>query len=222
MAVPGYSPSPPQTTELPLTRNGCFCGCQLVASTSSGGANHHCTMKAPPPCPSTPPPPTTTTTLVGENSTCSVRHCRDARVYGHTTTAMHDSQYEYTPHHPVPTLHSPRWSGSLLRILLYNIKKYLQRFAVLLLYSSTTIILRFPRLFVSTIIYISTVVYTSSRICRCVAAVAALLMGWFSLPRPSNNSLPILGTWSTQTMSVRNVALHELHPPFGNSRFTQL
>ena len=33
--------------------------------------------------------------LVGENPTCSSRHCSDARVYGHTTTAMHD---EYTPH----------------------------------------------------------------------------------------------------------------------------
>ena len=34
--------------------------------------------------------------LVGENTMCSPsRHCRDARVYGHTTTDMHD--IEYTP-----------------------------------------------------------------------------------------------------------------------------
>ena len=48
---------------------------------------------------------------VQAKSACSVktrrapsRHCRDARVYGHTTTAMHDNEYispiEYTPTPP--------------------------------------------------------------------------------------------------------------------------
>ena len=33
--------------------------------------------------------------LFGENPTCSSRHCRDARVYGDTTTAMHDNEYTH-------------------------------------------------------------------------------------------------------------------------------
>ena len=38
--------------------------------------------------------------LMGENPTCSVPACRDERVYGHTTTAMHDNDSDYTP--PAP------------------------------------------------------------------------------------------------------------------------
>ena len=58
--------------------------------------------------------------LVGENPTCSSRHCRDATVYGHTTTAMHEIEYifpiEYTPAPPESTakpLREPRRKQSM-------------------------------------------------------------------------------------------------------------
>ena len=51
--------------------------------------------------------------LVGENPTCSGRRCRDARVYGHTTTARHDIEYmpsiEYTPPPSFPDLFRRMW-----------------------------------------------------------------------------------------------------------------
>ena len=40
--------------------------------------------------------------LVGENPTCSLsRHCRDEKVNGHTTTAMHDIEYTPVPRAPL-------------------------------------------------------------------------------------------------------------------------
>ena len=51
--------------------------------------------------------------LVSENGTCSVpAFCRDARVYDHTTTAMHDIEYIPTP----PTLNPPRAPPSTLGV----------------------------------------------------------------------------------------------------------
>ena len=41
------------------------------------------------------------------------RHCRDARVYGHTTTALHEIEYispiEYTPPPPIPSERRDFW-----------------------------------------------------------------------------------------------------------------
>ena len=66
-----------------------------------------CTWVQPP----RPPPrhPPANVCLVGENPTYAPsRHCRDARVYGHTVTAMHEIEYispiEYTPS-PPPSPH---------------------------------------------------------------------------------------------------------------------
>ena len=39
----------------------------------------------------------------GETRCAPSRHCKDARVYGHTTTAVHNNEYTSTPHHSSPS-----------------------------------------------------------------------------------------------------------------------